>query len=861
MTLDELKSKYPLFEKELEIELESTVIGFQQVKSRLSNVESLSGTKKSLVLEAIPKVTDGLKKFIDDASSGSSGRRHTAVKFLSIMDLEEVAYISLKVLFSTFFGNRTSTAENAVAIAVKIGSELQSQHKYNSFVESLSKRDRQSFITGLSKRIGIAYKVQYLRHYMSNSGYEYTHDWDRKTSSIVGLKMLDIIEATTGLISFQTQEWKKNGDDLGLSVSLHPSVIQAVDSGDESIAKLAMVYRPMIVPPKPWTSINNGGYWLDLRQPPSFIRVSRRKQLARYDGVDMPKVLEVVNTIQNTAWQINASVLAVANEISSMHNTYGLMPTAEAKEPPIRLPECDTDETAQKEWRKDMVRHYQADNVRRSKRLLTNSILKTANDYAVYEEIYFPHNIDYRGRVYHITAFGPQGNDLQKGLLKFAHGKPLGSEGAYWLAMHGANCYGLDKKPLAERVQWVADNEELICSIAENPLDTIEQWAIADSPFCFLAFCFEWADYVKSGKSDTFVSSIPVAFDGTCSGLQHFSALARDTVGAKAVNLVPSDEVQDIYRLVADKVQAIVDNDLINGTEDRIEKDEEGVEFTRLGTKTLAKIWNDFGITRSTTKRSVMTLCYSSKEYGFKQQVLEDTIRPAKLIDPDAFPHANQCAGYMAKCIWTSVGSVVVKAVEVMSWLQNVAGLLSKESAIGERVPVYWVTPLGFPVFQEYNKKEVKRLKTFISGTINIVSTLGEVMGDTNGGEVRPRLMVYSDKIDPIKQRNGVAPNFIHSMDACHLMSTVLLCNAQYGIESFALIHDSFGTHAGNAGKLYKGIREAFVKMYTENDVLRNFAECSKSMLSKKYRESFPEVPERGALDLSSVLDAKYAFC
>src|SRR3989344_9569679 len=85
-----------------------------------------------------------------------------------------------------------------------------------------------------------------------------------------------------------------------------------------------------------------------------------------------------------------------------------------------------------------------------------------------------------------------------------------------------------------------------------------------DSPFCFLAFCFEWAGVEKHG--DLRVSALPIAFDGSCSGIQHFSAMLRDERGGRAVNLVPSEQVQDIYRLVADEVNKRILPDIVPGT-------------------------------------------------------------------------------------------------------------------------------------------------------------------------------------------------------------------------------------------------------------------------------------------------------
>lgn len=48
--------------------------------------------------------------------------------------------------------------------------------------------------------------------------------------------------------------------------------------------------------------------------------------------------------------------------------------------------------------------------------------------------IYFPHNLDFRGRAYtmhpHLTHLS---NDSSRGLLQFAEGRPLGKDGLDWL--------------------------------------------------------------------------------------------------------------------------------------------------------------------------------------------------------------------------------------------------------------------------------------------------------------------------------------------------------------------------------------------------------------------------------------------
>ena len=67
-----------------------------------------------------------------------------------------------------------------------------------------------------------------------------------------------------------------------------------------------------------------------------------------------------------------------------------------------------------------------------------------------------------------------QGVGLQKALLKFAAGKPIGSEEALtYLLVHTANCWGLDKAPWADRLQWTKENREFIQKVADNPVKTV----------------------------------------------------------------------------------------------------------------------------------------------------------------------------------------------------------------------------------------------------------------------------------------------------------------------------------------------------------------------------------------------------
>ena len=373
--------------------------------------------------------------------------------------------------------------------------------------------------------------------------------------------------------------------------------------------------------------------------------------------------------------------------------------------------------------KKRLVAYYKHERARVSKVLRTNTSLGCAKKYSKYEKIYFPWNLDYRGRIYPMCpALNPQGDDTQKALLLFADPTPLSSDDALkWFYIAGAGFAGLDKIPFDDRIQWVLDNEDNILQSAASPL-TYTWWdevAGDESPMEFLAFCFEFerlrvyqSDH--DGSAVGFKSGLPISFDGTCSGLQHFSMLLADEIGGKNVNLIPDETVHDIYQVVADKVNVVLHQDAITGTVDDYKKDKKSGEYVLdskgkkcivYGTKELATEWLSYahekfgtdGIKRKVCKRSVMTLAYGSRKYGFSENLKSDIIKPwiDEHKDNPIFLSRSQAANYMAGLIWDAVTTTVVKAVEGMEWLKKIAGMIGKN---GEAVA--WTSPNGLPIQQ-----------------------------------------------------------------------------------------------------------------------------------------------------------------
>ena len=457
------------------------------------------------------------------------------------------------------------------------------------------------------------------------------------------------------------------------------------------------------------------------------------------------------------------------------------------------------------------------ENIRRKSRILQfMRTLQIAERFKKYEQIYFPYQADFRGRKYTIPAFlTPQGTEPAKALLTFAKGLPIeDQEQADWLAIHGANCAGVDKVSFEERIQWVVENEEHILQSAEQGLD-YTWWTKFDDAWLFFAFCLEWAGYKRKGFG--YISHLPIALDGSNNGLQHYSAMLRCPVGGKATNLTNEEHPQDTYQQVADVVKR---------------------ELERLSEDCkIARFWNNSGIiTRKMTKRPVMVVPYGGTRFSclnYVEEYVDDQIRAGISLN---FPEhkKHEYINFLTNLVWAAISEVVISARECMNWIRDVAKRLSKAGK-----PLMWATPTGLYVYQHYKAFKWRQIDTTIDGKL-----------------LRPVLLEEDGlKIDPQRSINGSAPNFVHSLDASCLTLTLHKCIKE-NIDAFAMIHDSYGTHANKTPQLAKLLREAFVEIYTDNDVLTQFRSSALEVL-----DEVPEPPKRGTLDLNQILKSKYFFC
>lgn len=778
-----------------------------------------SETGRLLVKTLVEKVTEGLSHICLSSNEGKAGRKNVIADYLTSCDLmlEEVSFIALRAVI-----NRVLVGKNQQYTDVSA-----SVHIANRLVDELFLRDFARDNKGLLDKWRKECDQRSLtrekaRDFMRKQcrgmhiEWQYTdakgRQWDDETKLKVGRLILEVVLNTTKMIYVRTVQVRPKLRKKFVYIT--PEFADYLEAAKEFLIDKTAFHLPMVVPPVPWTTetgLYGGGYISDNVRPYPLVKKASAKWLDEIIDNDPEVLVNAINAIQATPWRVNTKVLeALKGTYASNQGLAGLPTSSREDLPPAP-------EGFDKEYRRVCWEVHERNRRSLTKRLFVTQVVWLGEKYSEYERFYFPHDLDSRGRAYPKPAFlHPQGPDFVKGLLEFADGKPLGSEqAAAWLAVHVANSWGEDKLNMDDRIAWTQNNEELIRSVAAAPLDDL-RWTKADSPFQFLQGAIAWVGYLSEGLS--YVSHVPVAVDATCSGLQHYSAMLRDEVGGRAVNLMNLKDRQDVYQDVADKAIELMKEDL--GTDDN----------------NLAQAWLEFGVNRKTTKRSVMVVPYAAT-YISCIEYTREAVRE-RLEEGESLPWVGDekdFVSYGSKKIWKAIALTVIAASEAMRWVSKAASLYAKNP---DNRHLRWGTPSGMVVW--HRKPELKqwRMDTVLDGS-------------------RIQMAAYRDKpnLAPIKMSTSTPPSFIHSLDAAHMCLTIDSA-LSIGITDFGVVHDSFSTHAADMTDFGDAIRGNFHEMYTSQDILDGL----RQQLQEGLTEELPPLPNKGTLDMSQVFHSVFFF-
>lgn len=514
-------------------------------------------------------------------------------------------------------------------------------------------------------------------------------------------------------------------------------------------------------------------------------------QAARVKNADLTLIHSALNAINSLPWRINTRVLDVMREMYASGGDVADIP----RRGDIPVP------AGASKWAR---RNIRKDNIELAgERSAFERRLEVAHRMRLRPRIFLPHRLDFRGRIYPEPLYLHHHSDhTARGLLLFADGKPLTDRGWYWLRVHAANTYGYDRVSFDERVRFADEMTSTMRQVARDPFVN-ETWHDADEPFQFLAACFEIDDAMKAANPADFVSNLPTHIDGTCSAIQHYTGISLCADDAPTVNMTPADEPSDWYSTIAESV----------------------ADRCRDSSDEIAELVLPY-IDRKTTKSYAMCQSYGVTHAGGRRMIM-------MRLNERGFPAENMWTAadfltHRANDVFTD--TACRGAMETMGWLKECARAITADAWA-----MAWTAPSGLPIIQPYREDKYTRLCT-ARHSLNIRTTSS------------------INALNRTKQISAFAANYIHSIDASHLMFTARAAH-ENGI-AVATVHDCFWCLPRDCDDLHRIARQNFHRLHRDGLARGLFDDFSRGFRSVQ----LPEPPALGTYDLGECLNADYMF-
>ena len=537
---------------------------------------------------------------------------------------------------------------------------------------------------------------------------------------------------------------------------------------------------PMIVRPKPYTNMTDGGYLLNDEYTTDSIIQNKWNNREPSQIKNKNVIYDLINNINSVGYKINTNVLEFIlyrrpdyfkDEINDFRYKHPLL---------------DKRKLTKKE--KVELDSYL------SKKELQENILGLASVFSNIPEFYIPVNLDFRGRLYCTTEYlNYQSNDLAKSLLLFSKpGKIYKNDtiAINYLKMFGATCFGLNKESLVNRISWVDKNLDNIIDFENGKL--IKE---AKNKFLFLSFCFEynrWLKCLENHDTTWFDTYLPIQMDATCNGFQHLSLLSLDAKLGLELNFTAStwkDKPKDFYSFLVTSLMDYFKTELDNNNKLSL-NEKEGYQRLING-----------NIKRNIIKKSVMTIPYNVSNYQLINyikdnfELMEDSKVWYYSKDDNELQLKSSDFTLLGKGLKKVLNYKFHKLSLLLKYLEDLAIVCTLLE-----IPILWTLPSGLEVKQSYMLTDEIRIKPF------------------HYSNKRFSLKILNKgRLNSQKQIIAFMPNLVHSLDAASL--ALLLTSFFKEIEdvkNIYTIHDCFAVTANNMDNLINMLKLTYIKIYSE---------------------------------------------
>ena len=743
-------------------------------------------------------------------------KKPPSYQLISTLDAYQMAMATGLVMMGGTLQKRKTYTATAMAVGSRI-SQLVDADVYASANPKESKR-----LSEVLKSEGMEYRrMSILSNAMETADFERV-SWSQKEIGRLGGLMVDIFSAASGLFSVRI-ETEASGTSGAMLIEPTAALLELVENVSMGVGMLSPINPPMVIPPPVYDDLHTSPYIDSVLHPMDLVKGCKAGSALSSDmaSQDLSEIYASATAISQTAWRVNTKVLDVmAALVAAGGGVAGLQSTVQ---PALPAKPWGDVKMSDEEWKaykeanaavviKSNAEQRAAHSARTtwaSKRITNRQQLDLAQEYKDEVGIWYPVDMDWRGRTYVAAGCGsmsPQSDSRGKALLQFAKGTPLGPNGLRWLRIDAANKFGKDKLSLVDRQQWTIDNMPMILDVAIDPLANTE-WQAADDAFGFLAVCFELAGAAVDGEA--FVSHLSINVDDTQSGMQIYSGLLKDSHGAECVNVKSNgtDVPSDLYGLVA-------------------------AELSRNLAKLqdpLATYWLKY-MTRNVVKHVVMTFVYCSTARAWTKQI-GDAAYDAGTVDFGGVT-VEAAAGWLSGYVKESIGNVVSSGIIGMDYIKDL-GTISGKDGNG----ITYVSPVGFTFRHVYKKNKSVPIQITYAG-------------------LRRRMFVSEAQleVDVRKHSTALAANFVHCIDGALIVRGVNIASEQ-GIEQFSVIHDSFGCPAAHVDVLSQCVRAGYDEILSPN-LLQDFAD--QVALTLPEGTDMPTVPAMGTLVVADVNESTY---
>lgn len=391
------------------------------------------------------------------------------------------------------------------------------------------------------------------------------------------------------------------------------------------------------------------------------------------------------------------------------------------------------------------------------------------------------HFYDSRGRLYCNTNYlNYQGSKLAKSLCYYADKKPLGRSGYTFLLSQASTMFGEDKLNMDAKINFAEEHLDEWMVWAENPVK-YKDWMNTDDPHNFLACINEIYEALKLDDPYKYESGLPIALDASCSGLMILSALSRDSKSGELCNLTKTDDRGDYYLHIADHCSVFENDEFWSKHKDK---------------------------RRKIVKRQAMIFFYSAKAKCMQDTIWDDWRSELPGITKfDCVKLGNQ--------VYQACRNLMPGPAHLMDMFID-----KGVEAFNEDKHYTLDLPNGFRLHQNYTIDRAKVIKIRFQDKV-----------------VQSRVIIErGHKLNNKRIKSATSPNVVHSIDAQLVAKAITENDYQT-----TTIHDSFSTHAADAGKLFEDLRTQFVDFFN-NLVLPGY--------------EFPT----GKLDLNNVIYNEFCY-